>query len=77
MHPEDIILTAVNTPWELYEWTVMPMGIKNAPAIHQRRVTTALRPYIGRICHAYIDDVAIWSRNVKEHEKNVATIHKR
>ena len=30
MHPDDIALTAVNTPWGLYEWVVMPMGIKNA-----------------------------------------------
>ena len=33
MHPDDIKLTMVNTPWRLYEWTVMPMGIKNAPTI--------------------------------------------
>ena len=51
MHPDDIPLTAVNTPWGLYEWLVMPMGIKNAPSIHQQRVTAALWPYIGRICH--------------------------
>jgi hypothetical protein len=74
MHPDDVDLTAVNTPWGLYKWVVMPMGIKNAPAIHQRRVTAALRPWIGRICHVYMDDIAIWSNNVQEHTENVATI---
>ena len=74
MHPDDVHLTAVNTPWGLYEWVVMPMGIKNAPAIHQRRVTSALRPWIGRICHVYMDDIAIWSKTVEEHTENVATI---
>ena len=74
MHPDDVELTAVNTPWGLYEWVVMPMGIKNAPAIHQRRVTSALRPWIGRICHVYMDDIAIWSRTIEEHTENVTTI---
>jgi hypothetical protein len=74
MHNDDIELTAVNTPWGLYEWVVMPMGIKNAPAIHQRRVSVALRPWIGKICHIYIDDIAIWSKTLEEHERNVRTI---
>ena len=74
MHPDDVHLTAVNTPWGLYEWLVMPMGIKNAPSIHQRRVTAALRPYIGKICHVYLDDIVIWSQNIDEHIKNVRLI---
>jgi hypothetical protein len=74
MHPDDVNLTAVNTPWGLYEWVVMPMGIKNAPAIHQRRVTLALQPHIGRICHVYMDDIAIWSHDLDEHTRNVTTI---
>jgi hypothetical protein len=58
----------------LIQMGVMPMGIKNAPAIHQRQVTAALRPWIGRICHVYMDDIAIWLSNVQEHSENVATI---
>ena len=44
MHLDDISLTAVNTPWGLYEWVAMPMGIKIMPAIHQHQVTATLHP---------------------------------
>ena len=74
MHPDDIPLTAVNTPWGLYEWTVMPMGIKNAPSIHQRRVSAALRSLIGKICHVYLDDIVIWSNTLDEHVRNVRKV---
>jgi hypothetical protein len=74
MHPDDIEKTAVTTPFGLYEWLVMPMGLKNAPAIHQRRVTTALHKYIGRICHVYLDDIIIWSNDLVEHVVHVNLI---
>jgi hypothetical protein len=67
LHPDDIPLTAVTTPLGLYEWTVMPMGARNSPSIQQWWVTMALCPYIGRICHVYIDDIVIWSSSVEEH----------
>ena len=74
MHPDDVKYTAVNTPLGLYEWLVMPQGLRNAPSIHQRRVTNALRKYIGKICHIYLDDIVIWSNSVEEHEANVRKI---
>src|SRR5271169_4812748 len=74
MHPDDIHLTVVTTPFGAYEWTVMPMGFRNSPSIHQRRVTSALREFIGKICHIYLDDIVIWSQNIEEHIQNVRTI---
>lgn len=35
VHPDDVHLTAVSTPFGLYEWLVMPMGLRNTPSIHQ------------------------------------------
>jgi len=74
MHPDDIPLTAVSTPFGLYKWLVMPMGLRNAPAIHQCRVAVALHEYIGKICHVYLDDIVIWSNTIEEHYHNVWTI---
>jgi hypothetical protein len=64
----------VNTPFGLYEWVIMPMGLKNAPAIHQQQVTNALWKWIGKICHVYLDDIVIWSQDIAEHRRNIATI---
>jgi hypothetical protein len=46
MHPDDIYKTAVSTPRGLYEWTVMPMGLRNVPATQQCRLEAALREHL-------------------------------
>jgi hypothetical protein len=74
VHPDDIHLTAVMTPMGLYEWLTMPMGLRNAPPIHQRRMTAALHKYIGKICHVYMDDIVIWSNSVAEHTEHIRLI---
>jgi hypothetical protein len=74
MHPDHIHLTAVTMPLGLYEWLVMPMGLKNAQAIHQWRITAVLHPLIGKICHIYLDDIVVWSNSLEEHKKNVRTV---
>jgi hypothetical protein len=71
IHPDDFHLTTVSTPWGLYEWLTMPMGLQNSPLIHQHRVTAALCKYIGKFCHVYLDDIIIWSNNVAEHTAHI------
>ena len=74
VHPDDIHLTAVRTPWGLYEWTIMPQGGCNAPATHQHWMTDALREHIGKICHVYLDDIIIQSQTLEEHKRNCKAI---
>ncbi len=50
------------------------MGLKNSPSIHQRRVTSALQVYLGKICHIYLDDIVICSNTIEKHEQNVHLI---
>jgi RNase H-like domain found in reverse transcriptase/Reverse transcriptase (RNA-dependent DNA polymerase) len=76
VHPDDIHLTAVTTPFGLYEWLAMPMGLHNSPAIHQQRMTAALREHIGKICHIYLDDIIIWSNTIAEHIQHIDTVIK-
>ena len=74
IHPDDIHKIAITTPLGSYEWLVMQMGLCNSPPIHQRRIMTVLRKYIGKICHVYMDDIIIWSQSLEEHERHVRLI---
>ena len=74
VHPDDVHLTAVTTPFGLYEWLAMPMGLRNSPAIHQHHMTAALREHLGKICHIYLDDIIIWSNTIAEHVKHIDLI---
>ena len=49
--------TTFVTPWATYEWTVLPMGVKNGPSMFQRLVKSALE-HIPE-CKVYIDDIII------------------
>src|SRR5215470_2188046 len=74
MFPDDIHKTAFKTPFGLYEWTVMPQGLCNAPATFQRFMNYVLCEYIGKICAVYQDDIAIFSNSIEEHKRNVHLI---
>lgn len=74
MDLDSIKYNAMNTPFRLYEWCVMPMGLRNSLAVHQRQVTSALRSLISCICHVYLDDIIIWSNDIVEHERNVRLV---
>jgi hypothetical protein len=70
MFEDDIPKTVIKTPWGLFEWVVMPQGLCNAPATHQRRVNEALGSLIGDVCYVYLDDVIIFSNSEQEHITN-------
>ncbi|KAJ2925766.1 hypothetical protein H1R20_g11329, partial [Candolleomyces eurysporus] len=74
MHPDDVELTAVSTPWGSFDWLVMPMGLRNAPSIHQRRIARALAPFLGKFVHVYLDDIVIFSDSIEEHVQHLHDI---
>lgn len=75
MREGDIPKTAFSTMNGKYEFTRLPFGLKNAPAIFQRMIDDVLKEYIGKICYVYIDDIIIFGgQNEKEHLANVSRI---
>ena len=58
-------ISAFVTPDGLYQYKVMPFGMKNSPASFQRLINKVIADLEG--CEAYIDDVIIYSDTWEEH----------
>ena len=73
--------TAFVTHQGLYEFQVMPFGLRNAPSVFQRlmqRVLAGLNPekrpdYVS----VYLDDIPIFSRTLEDHLKHLMAVFKR
>ena len=58
-------ISAFATPHGLYQYKVMPFGMKNSPATFQRLINRLIADIDG--CEAYIDDVIIYSDTWETH----------
>ncbi|BHF73641.1 hypothetical protein SprV_0401672300 [Sparganum proliferum] len=72
---EDIPKTAVTTPFGLFEFLRMSIGLRNASQTFQRFNDRVLRglPFV----YAYIDDVLVASRDVEEHLQHLTLLFHR
>ena len=66
INQEDKLKTAFVTPFGLYQFNVLPMGLKNSPPTFQKVMTDTLsscRPF----CLVYLDDIIVFSHTFDEH----------
>ena len=68
-------ISAFVTPDGLYQYKVMPFGMKNSPASFQRLINKVIADLEG--CEAYIDDVIIYSDTWEEHLRIIREFFKR
>ncbi|CAI5706517.1 unnamed protein product [Peronospora effusa] len=80
MRDTDVAKTAVSTPsGMLWEWLVMPQGLKNAPATFNRVVSHVMRQNRDYAPH-YFDDVFVHSRAddglsaIESHKRHLDTV---
>ena len=79
-------MTAMCTPCGTVQWTVLPMGLKNAPSMFQKMMETILfqkhkSPDLQEFCSIYIDDLLIatplgknFDECLKLHEEQVRKV---
>lgn len=68
----DIEKTAVITPFGLFEYLVMPFGLRNAAQTFQRLMDNILRDF--SFAYAFIDDIIIASKGSEEHETHIRAV---
>ena len=73
--PEDIKKTAIITPWGLFEFTRLSMGLTNAAQAFQRVMDEATRGL--DFCFVYLDDILVASKDEEEHERHLHLLFKR
>lgn len=67
-------VAAFITPSGLYSYTVMPFGLKNAPATFQRLMNKVVAGLEG--CAVYLDDIVIYSETWVEHVDRIHALFK-
>nr|WGH47421.1 polyprotein [Theobroma cacao] len=70
MKESSIPWTAFWVPDGLYEWLVMPFGLKNAPAAFQRKMDNCFKGTDAFIA-VYIDDILVFSNSEAEHNSHL------
>ena len=75
VHPDDVPKTAVITPFGLFEFLRMPIGLKNAAQTFQRFMDSVLQDL--DFVFVYLDDILVASRNREEHRHHLDILFKR
>ena len=77
MKEDSIPMTAFKTRWGLFEYTVLPFGLCNAPATFQTLINDVFREYLDQWMVCFLDDILIYSNSVEEHARHVEIVLKK
>ena len=78
MAPEDMEKTAFVTRYGLYEYTVLPLGLCNAPSTFQRLMNEVMKGYIDDFVGVYLDDILVYTDgDAKAHERDLRKVFDR
>ncbi len=74
MAPEDVRKTALVTKTGLYDWTVMPFGLKNATSTFTRTMPSVFKEMGDKFLKVFVDDLNIHSENWEDHLRHLGAM---
>jgi hypothetical protein len=74
MAPEDVKKTALVTKTGLYDWTVMPFGLKNATSTFTRTMSSVFKEMGDKFLKVFVDDLNIHSENWEDHLRHLGDV---
>ena len=70
-------LTTFLTRFGAFKYLVMPFGLCNGPASWQHLINDTLFDFLHRFVQAYLDDILIYSKTLKDHRSHVRQVLER
>ena len=66
--------TAFRCRYGLFEYMVMLLGLRNSPGTFQHYINDTFQDFLDEFLVVYLDDMLIYSDNLKEHRKHVRKV---
>jgi hypothetical protein len=70
----DIPKTTFHTRYGLYEYTVMILGLMNAPVYFMYLMNKVFMEYLDKFVVIFIDDILVYSKTEEEHEEHLRLV---
>ncbi|GJW65784.1 putative reverse transcriptase domain-containing protein, partial [Tanacetum coccineum] len=74
VHEDDIPKTAFITRYGHFEFTIIPFGLTNTPAVFMDLLNRVCRPYLDKFVIVFIDDILIYSKTREEHVEHLRLV---